>query len=399
MENWTMFVDFILIAGISLLGLNILFLAKSKGQVSQKMLIVFFANAICFLLYYYSYLHRLRYLGAVAVLFGNGVGVLLGPLLLFQLKSLVLHKSQYFAAMVRHLIPFGLLWLFVSVPLALSMVTKSFSGYGNWYVQHEAYFNLPENIYFLVYIVLSFRLLRQIREASRENYSAAGTNDLNWYRHFLIGLTAIVLFDTGCTLYELFFPMIKWNIGTLIAFSFVLLYSYLGYKGMFQSQILIPDFLLERLAIAMPENEAKAALTEANEVAVPKTIPRQLDHYSGDEIEKLKQELFDILENKKLYLNDTLGLSELAEQMGISGKKLSELLNQHLQVSFYSLINQYRVKEVVERLMDADAEKYTLMGIAYDCGFQSKATFNRIFKQKMGCSPSKYRQQLEMQKV
>ena len=71
------------------------------------------------------------------------------------------------------------------------------------------------------------------------------------------------------------------------------------------------------------------------------------------------------------------------------------LVVEQLQTNFYSLINQYRVQEVVERMQFEDAEKYTLIGIAYDCGFQSKATFNRIFKQKMGCSPSKYKKQLE----
>ena len=83
-----MFVDFVLIAGISLLALNIFFLAKSKGGISRKILIVFFANAIFFLLYYYGYLHRSRLVGGIGILFGHGMGFLLGPMLLFLLKSL-----------------------------------------------------------------------------------------------------------------------------------------------------------------------------------------------------------------------------------------------------------------------------------------------------------------------
>lgn len=76
--------------------------------------------------------------------------------------------------------------------------------------------------------------------------------------------------------------------------------------------------------------------------------------------------------------------------MEISNKKLSELLNQHMNTNFYNLINEYRIQEVKEKLNQGESEKYTVMAIAYDCGFQSKASFYRIFKQKVGVSPSEF---------
>ena len=141
-----MFVDFILIAGIALLGLNILFLVKSKTQFAQKILIVFFANALFFLLYYYAYLHKSALLGAIAVFFAHGVGFMLGPLLLFLLKSLILPKSRYIDQLYKHLIPFGLFWLTISLPLSISMATDYLTGFGNWYAAHDYYFNLAENL-------------------------------------------------------------------------------------------------------------------------------------------------------------------------------------------------------------------------------------------------------------
>jgi AraC-like DNA-binding protein len=385
-EMWTLITDFVLIAGISLLGLNILFLAKSNKIFSQKIIIVFFASAIFFLLYYYSYLHRLRTLGAVAVFFGNGIGFILGPLLLFQLKSLVLPKEKFIRTLYLHLIPFMLCWLFVSVPLAISMATDYLTPFGAWYARNDYYFNLTENVYFLIYISYAMRLQRQITKATKENYSSSDKNNLDWFRHFLLGFIIIVCFDTLCTIYELFFPMIPWNIGTLIAFSFVGLYTYLGYKGMFQSNILIPDFLLQKLSIVDHNNVGTMPQPA-------KHIIRKLDSYSEQEIESLKTQLSDILNNKKPYLNESLSLADLADEMKISHKKLSELLNQHMNVSFYNLVNQYRVSEVIDRMKLIDYEKYTLVGIAYECGFQSKASFNRIFKQKTGYSPSSYRKE------
>lgn len=377
-----MFIDFILIAGMSFLALNILFLAKSKSGITHKMLIVFFASAIFFLLYYYSFLHRSRILGAVAVFFGHGVGFLIGPMLYFLLQSLVMPKERFIRKLYKHLIPFALVWFFISIPLALSIATPYFSDFGDWYAAHDYYINLPENAFFFVYMVLSLRLHKRIRGILHEN-SATDTNDLGWYRHLLIGFSIVVVLDTLCTFYEFYFPVISWNIGTLIAFSMVILYTYLGYKGMFQSHLLVPDFLLTRLSGPVQ--------AEPEVLPVPKAAVGALSNYSEHEIESLKQRLFDILENDKPYLNDSLGLGELAEALDVSTKKLSELLNQHLNTNFYNFINEYRVKEVIARLATTDAEKYTLIAIAYDCGFQSKASFNRIFKQKTGQSPSDYR--------
>lgn len=383
-----MFVDFILIAGISFLALVIFFLAKSKSAFSQKMLIVFFANAIFFLLYYYSFVHRSRILGAIAVFFGHGVGFLLGPMLYFLLKSLILPKAQFIRSLYQHLIPFGLVWFFISIPLALSIATPYFREFGDWYAAHDYVVNLPENLFFMVYAVLSLRLHSRIKTAMHEN-SAADKNNLDWYKHLLIGLSFIVIFDTLCTIYEFIFPVLHWNIGMLIAFSMVFVYIYLGYKGLFQSHILIPDFLLAKFEIA-----PMSKTSEPEELPIAKTALRALDNYSNDEIESLKQKLFHTLDDRKLYLNDSLSLGDLADEMGISTKKLSELLNQHLQTNFYNFINQYRVNEVIARMATPEAQKYTLLAVAYDCGFQSKASFNRIFKQKTGQSPSDYRKRM-----
>jgi len=266
------------------------------------------------------------------------------------------------------------------------MATNHLTSFGQWYVQHEPYINIPENIFFMVYVILSLQLLHRINIASREN-SSADKNNLTWYKHLLIGFAVIIVLDTFCTIYELFFPMIPWNIGMIIAFSMVFLYIYLGYKGMFQSQILLPDFLVERFSEPAPYAEPEDT---PDDVPVIKAA-KALDNYSAAEIEALKQKLFYTLENKKLYLEESLTLGDLAEELAISTKKLSELLNQHLNTNFYNFINNYRVNEVIARLATEESDKYTLLAIAYDCGFQSKASFNRIFKQKTGQSPSEYR--------
>lgn len=390
-ENLKILIDFVLIAGMSLLGLIIVFLAKSKTRFSQKLLIVFFANAFFFLLYYYGYLHRIGFIGGIAILFGNGVGFILGPILYYHLKSIVLPKQTLLTSLYKSLIPFGIVWLFVSLPLSFAVAFGYLRSFHEFYMDHEMILNQIENIYFFVYLIITLKFLNKIQKLYKENYSNIHRNNLDWYKHMIYGFMIVLIIDTLCTIYELFFPILPWNVGTIVAFTLILMYAYLGYKGMFQSQILMPDFLLEKMSISKIDKD----VIPKDEQQKPQTVqgPKQLDTFSQDEIERLKARVIELLEKDKLYLNESLSLTEMATSVGISNKKLSELLNQHLNTNFYNLVNDYRVNEVKERLKDC-SDKFTLVSIAYDSGFQSKASFNRIFKQKTGMSPALYRKNL-----
>ncbi len=112
--------------------------------------------------------------------------------------------------------------------------------------------------------------------------------------------------------------------------------------------------------------------------------------FSEQEIENLKTRLYKVLETDKPYLNESLTLADLAALIPISDKKLSELLNKHVCISFYDLINNYRVETVKQKMCSPVAQQFTLLAIAFDSGFKSKTNFNRVFKQKTGLSPSQY---------
>lgn len=96
-----------------------------------------------------------------------------------------------------------------------------------------------------------------------------------------------------------------------------------------------------------------------------------------------------VLEIEKIYREDNLNLTELASRIGISNHQLSEYLNQELKVSFFQLIHKYRIGEAKERLFTHPNE--TVLSIAYRVGYQSKSTFNDIFKKETGLTPTEYR--------
>ncbi|MCG1035115.1 AraC family transcriptional regulator [Polaribacter sargassicola] len=389
MYSWEMFIDFFLIAGMSFLAFLILILVKSKVHFSKVILNIFFINAFFFLLYYYSFLHKIRFTAGIAVLFGHGVGYLLGPSFLYLVKSLVFSKEKILKPYLKTLIPFLVVFVIFNVPLFIAITTDYFSLYHKLYVKIEIPFNILENSFIIFYIFKTLLFLKRLKISIQNNYANISSQNLVWYKHFIIGFLIIVSIDSLLSVYELFFTVDLWNIGTVIAFMLFFLYLYLGYKGLYQSQIFIPSFLLDQLDETKKENTIITLNSNLNKQK-EKTIVRQLDSLKPTEIENLKHKLQILLTEQKVYLNDELNLTQLSEKMEISNKKLSELLNHHLNTSFYDLINEHRINDVKKRFEKGDAEKYTIISIAYDAGFKSKASFYRIFKQKEGVSPSVY---------
>jgi AraC-like DNA-binding protein len=98
---------------------------------------------------------------------------------------------------------------------------------------------------------------------------------------------------------------------------------------------------------------------------------------------------------EKPYLNRELSIYDLSDQLKIPRHILSELINEHMGMNFYHLVNDYRVNEVKERLKTEDLKQLTILALAFDSGFNSKSSFNTIFKEKTGQTPSEYLKSLK----
>jgi AraC-like DNA-binding protein len=109
------------------------------------------------------------------------------------------------------------------------------------------------------------------------------------------------------------------------------------------------------------------------------------DHY-----EKLFERLRTAMEMEKIYLDPDLSLAKMSSHTGIPAKTISAILNQHQKTSFNDFVNGYRIKEVSERMMDPANQHFTISGIALESGFNTQATFQRVFKNSMGMSPREY---------
>jgi len=116
-------------------------------------------------------------------------------------------------------------------------------------------------------------------------------------------------------------------------------------------------------------------------VSTPKKV-------NEEEFQELYLRLQAYMSDKKPYLDEDLSLSGLAEQLGVKPNKLSNILKSQAKVNFYTYINGFRIEQIKKELVST---KEQVIIIAYNNGFKSKSTFNKVFKDFTGVSPTAYR--------
>ncbi len=122
--------------------------------------------------------------------------------------------------------------------------------------------------------------------------------------------------------------------------------------------------------------------------AVPRPLP-------SSELSQKGAWLKNLMKVNRYYQDAELGLGALAEQLDITPHELSRVINTALKKNFNDFVNEYRVRDVINKMQDPAYHHITLLGIAFDCGFNSQTSFNRIFRQMAGKSPLEYKNSLK----
>jgi AraC-like DNA-binding protein len=143
----------------------------------------------------------------------------------------------------------------------------------------------------------------------------------------------------------------------------------------------VPDLALNIQVVQVPSTE----------IPVKRYEKSSLDAALMDDYEK---QLYKYIEKSKAYLNPELSLEELAQQVKIPKHHLTQVLNERINKSFYVFVNEYRIQEAVKRLNDIKRD-INILSLAFECGFNSKSSFNNYFKKVTGYTPSAYRKMAE----
>ncbi len=120
-----------------------------------------------------------------------------------------------------------------------------------------------------------------------------------------------------------------------------------------------------------------------------------IDPAKAEEIMKRVTYLFDV---EKIFRKEDISLQSLSEELTVPAYQLSWVINKKMNITFSGLVNSYRIEEVKKRLASAQDKDKNILDIAFDSGFNTKTSFNRVFKKMTGITPSQYRRRHHIQK-
>ena len=294
----------------------------------------------------------------------------LGPLILFYIKSSIdpsfsLGKKdrRHFLPVIIDILPQITALVFFGCNLA-GIFLISTRSLGKVIDEYNVYSDIPRWLSLSIYLFASAKALKSI-DTNGKATNKVQLEKLKWLKRFvrtflifqLIWLPYLAIYImpsyTNVLLEKLhWFPV-------YVPLS-ILIY-YVGLKGYIVSYTRI-----------LNEKRAKDIITTEVPPSVITTILKSM-------------------EEDKLYLNPMMDLPTLARHTALSTKTISVALNQHFKKNFNDFINSYRIMECQARITDPASNHLTIVGIAAECGFNSSSTFQRVFKQITGLSPSEYR--------
>lgn len=143
-------------------------------------------------------------------------------------------------------------------------------------------------------------------------------------------------------------------------------------------------YALAYLSLRKPE-----VLTATGETTPPKKYEKS--SLPPERSERYVQKLLHFMETDKPYTDSELSLQKLAEKLSIPAQHLSRVINERLHQNFVDFINTYRVEEAKRRLVDPSKKHYSVLAIAEEVGFNSKSSFNFVFKKHANMTPSEFR--------
>jgi len=365
----------IFIAGISIaLLISALLLVKANKSLSDTFLFLWMIlNAVNIAFFYLFYIDKANEYPALLG-WHFPLPLLHGVMLYFYVASATKQLPKNKLILLAHLIPtlITIVYLIHFFILPAEQKIKIFENNGEEYLVFQQVVLYTVFLSGIIYVVWSTFLLSKHKKRIRNQFSNLESVNLNWLRFLTYGLGLVwglVIFTQNDTLIFM---------GVSV---FVILIGFFGLqqKSIFITQEVIPVKIDEGI-IETKDREIKKE-TKAKYINSGLSTEKAAFYY-----EKLNR----LINEDKFYTNPDLSLNELAGKLDIHPNYLSQIINNKENKSFYDYINTFRVNEFKNLIAIPANQQFTLMAIAYDCGFNSKSSFNRYFKKISGQTPSQY---------
>ena len=311
------------------------------------------------------------------------IPLLSGPFLYFYIRSF--KENITWKKMWPHLVMFGA-YVVLDISLFIDFINQfQFSS-----VVPEEVVHHPSSIVrvsfrliqMIAYFFLANHQLRLYKRSIIQLFSETSKINLDWAKGLLNGYLFLVLFMLLIwvliqTRPEHFALLVMINTAAVTPYLYLI-----TFKGTRQPTL----WQIEQTNKEHVEEEFKIA--ERVDHAASETKRATMSQERSDEIVK---KVLETMAGEKLYLQSELALQELADKLQVHAYLVSQAINEGLGKNFYDLVNGYRVEEA-SRLLSADNDRAAkIIAVAFDSGFNSKTTFNTVFKKFTGLTPSQFR--------
>ncbi len=313
-----------------------------------------------------------------------------GPFVYVYAKMLVLEKPVLRIRYFLHFLPFVLVsmlfLIFAPREIILEEIKTSFLG---------AESSLFHNIYsiliigsIIIYVIKVLYLIEIHKKKVHDHFSYdSHKTNLRWLRTMALIFAIAYLLAIVSRLFnfvlDIHNPIFRPDIFPIIGLT---LFAYaLSFFGFNQEAIFVSQSF-----IRLQRRKDRLAATDIDEETKPHARYERSGLKDNEAIIYIDK-LLKYMEVEKPYLNGSFTIEIMARELDIPKHYITQILNERLNKNFYTFVNEYRVSEVKLRLADKENEKLTLLALAYDSGFNSKSSFNTIFKKLTGHTPSEYK--------
>ncbi len=277
-------------------------------------------------------------------------GFAYGPLLFLYSDSLIFDYFKFKPKYLYHFIPSLIILIspFIGYPLCLKIGSLLYLSLG-------------------VYVFLAVKGLIAYRKIVLQTQSSFSRKNLIWLKWTMIIFSITLFLDIiNQFIFPLYFPF-KISVTHL---TLLFLVNWIFYKGLKQPQLFL-------------------GISETDESITKDSIKK--DKESDEDVKTELNDIKKYFEENKPYTNSEISLHNLAVKLQIPERRLSYLINNYFNQNFMGFINFYRIEYAKECFTNSKDPKETILEVMYDVGFSSKSSFNTIFKQSTGFTPSEFK--------
>ena len=317
----------------------------------------------------------------------------IGPVIFFYTQSLLNPSFRFNRKLALHLLP-GNLYLIFSVVIFVydKLIIKDYYFYKDGIDKDfDSWYQISGQISMVLYFILTLRYYNRYKKIIVQVTSNADAVLFKWIKTFLVAFLLMLLLPYVFDFLNYCYPNsneYKGGWWFYLVFSLVLYYIVVtGYSNAVHSKIGFKMSVFDSKPILLLQSLSTSMSEVVNVIDIDY---ENIEDNKWDDLDIWKQQIETLITGEKLYQNPELSLTEVARKLQTNTSVVSKAINQGFQMNFNDFINNYRIEAVKKMFANGEHKKSTLLGIAYDCGFNSKATFNRAFKKNTNYSPKEY---------